>query len=192
MTTMISEPFSSVLFCDTALISMFLSLDVATIRNLASRPSAPHFFAPLGNDGFFRSLGVPESRTHIMDWWDSKRLEISSAPLDNKAAVDITCTPAQHFSGRTPTSMSCTLWASWVVQEVIDGPAKAKFEPQPADSLTNASSSSRPPVKVFFGGDTGYRSVMDHQNEDEVPVCPAFREIGEKFGGFDVALLPIG
>ncbi|KAH6892844.1 N-acyl-phosphatidylethanolamine-hydrolyzing phospholipase D [Coprinopsis sp. MPI-PUGE-AT-0042] len=168
-------------------------LDVTTIRNLASRPSAPHFFAPLGNDGFFRSLGVPESRTHVMDWWDSKRLEISdSSASDNKAAVDITCTPAQHFSGRTPTSTYSTLWASWVVQEVVDDVAKTTAESQPADSLVSTSSGIRPPLKVFFGGDTGYRSVMDHQNEDEVPVCPAFREIGEKFGGFDVALIPIG
>jgi N-acyl-phosphatidylethanolamine-hydrolysing phospholipase D len=32
--------------------------------------------------------------------------------------------------------------------------------------------------KVFFGADSGY--------------CPAFREIGEHFGGCDVAMLPIG
>ncbi|KAF6743070.1 hypothetical protein DFP72DRAFT_756445, partial [Ephemerocybe angulata] len=41
-----------------------------------------------------------------------------------------------------------------------------------------------------FGGDTGYRSVMDHQKEDEVPVCPAFKEIGKVFGSFDLALIP--
>lgn len=46
--------------------------------------------------------------------------------------------------------------------------------------------------KVFFGGDTGYRAVMDGQDEDTVPVCPAFKEIGEKFGGFDLAMIPIG
>jgi N-acyl-phosphatidylethanolamine-hydrolysing phospholipase D len=33
---------------------------------------------------------------------------------------------------------------------------------------------------------------MDGQNEDEVPTCPAFKTIGETFGGFDVALIPIG
>ena len=110
-----------------------------------------------------------------MDWWGSKRLEIT-AP-SSTATVDITCTPAQHFSGRTLSAYYTTLWASWVVEEVID---------------TAKTSQSRSPLKVFFGGDTGYRSVMDHQKEDEVPVCPAFREIGEKFGGFDVALIPIG
>ena len=32
--------------------------------------------------------------------------------------------------------------------------------------------------KLFFAGDTGY--------------CPAFKEIGKKFSGFDVSLIPIG
>jgi len=46
--------------------------------------------------------------------------------------------------------------------------------------------------KVWFGGDTGYRTVRDGEDENKVPVCPAFRQIGEKFGGFDLALIPIG
>ena len=45
---------------------------------------------------------------------------------------------------------------------------------------------------MFFGGDTGYRAVFDGETEDELPVCPAFKEIGEKFGGFDLAFIPIG
>jgi N-acyl-phosphatidylethanolamine-hydrolysing phospholipase D len=35
-----------------------------------------------------------------------------------------------------------------------------------------------PNFSVFFGGDSGY--------------CPAFAEIGERFGGCDIAMLPIG
>jgi len=46
--------------------------------------------------------------------------------------------------------------------------------------------------KVWFGGDTGYRSVRGGQDEDQVPVCPAFAEIGEAFGHFDFAMIPIG
>jgi len=45
---------------------------------------------------------------------------------------------------------------------------------------------------VYFAGDTGYRAVRDGEDEDKVPVCPAFVEVGERFGGFDMALLPIG
>jgi L-ascorbate metabolism protein UlaG (beta-lactamase superfamily) len=46
--------------------------------------------------------------------------------------------------------------------------------------------------KLYFAGDTGYRTVRDGEDEDKVPVCPAFAEVGERFGGVDVALLPIG
>lgn len=45
---------------------------------------------------------------------------------------------------------------------------------------------------MFFAGDTGYRSVQDGQDEDKVPTCPVFKEIGEHFGGFDFAMIPIG
>ena len=45
---------------------------------------------------------------------------------------------------------------------------------------------------VYFAGDTAYRAVRDGEDEDKVPVCPAFAEAGERFGGFDIALVPIG
>ncbi|KIJ50233.1 hypothetical protein M422DRAFT_27312, partial [Sphaerobolus stellatus SS14] len=45
---------------------------------------------------------------------------------------------------------------------------------------------------LWFGGDTGYRSVRDGEDEDKLPVCPAFKEIGAKFGAFNLALIPIG
>ncbi|TFK19218.1 N-acyl-phosphatidylethanolamine-hydrolyzing phospholipase D [Coprinopsis marcescibilis] len=153
-------------------------LDTHTIRTLANSPSFPHIFAGLGNGPFFESLGIPKSRTHIMDWWESKRLEVSENGRV-VGTVDITCTPAQHFSGRSFSAYYTTLWASWSVEEVV--PAAQAEQPERRDA-----------VKLFFGGDTGYRSVMDHQKEDEVPVCPAFKEIGNVFGGFDLALIPIG
>ncbi|KAK0191843.1 beta-lactamase superfamily domain-containing protein [Armillaria mellea] len=45
---------------------------------------------------------------------------------------------------------------------------------------------------VYFAGDTGYRSVKDGEDEAERPACPAFKEIGEHFGGFNLAMIPIG
>ena len=41
---------------------------------------------------------------------------------------------------------------------------------------------------MWFAGDTGYRSF----ETPGAPVCPAFAEVGERFGGVDLALLPIG
>ncbi|KAG6829661.1 hypothetical protein H0H92_003904 [Tricholoma furcatifolium] len=150
-------------------------LDTHTISILSKRPRIPHFFAPLGNRSFFKAFDIPDDHVHIMDWWDVKRLKASFPTERNEPAqdvtVDITCTPAQHFTGRSLFDRFKTLWASWVVEEVrTEGPG----------------------VKVFFGGDTGYRSVPDGKNEDEMPVCPAFKEIGERFGGFDFAMIPIG
>ncbi|KAB8289536.1 hypothetical protein EYC80_010694 [Monilinia laxa] len=53
---------------------------------------------------------------------------------------------------------------------------------------------------VWFGGDTGYRAVpplpkgVDDYGDAyaHLPVCPAFREIGELRGPFDLGLIPIG
>ena len=39
--------------------------------------------------------------------------------------------------------------------------------------------------------DTGYRSVADGQDEDNVPRCPAFKQIGQKYGPFDLASLAL-
>jgi len=132
-----------------------------------------------------------------MDWWDSKRLEVSfdgvadainpTEPIDNnnlnfsnKRVVDITCTPSQHFTGRTLWDNFKTLWASWVVEEIV------------VDQPNGATLARRSPVKVYFAGDTAYRTVLEGEDEDKVPVCPAFGEIGKRFGGFDFAMIPIG
>ncbi|KAG5649858.1 hypothetical protein H0H81_001747 [Sphagnurus paluster] len=149
------------------------SLDTHTIKVLSKRTRTPHFFAPLGNDDYFKSFGIPETHIHMMDWWDSKRIEVSPTSGEpHKVKVDITCTPAQHFTGRSLFDRFKTLWASWAVEEVRDA--------------------GDPGVNVFFAGDTGYRAVLDGQEEDKVPVCPVFKEIGETFGEFDFAMIPIG
>ena len=147
-----------------------------------SRP--PHIFAPLGNDAYFRSLGIKDNQVHTLDWWESRRVEVNASTTSKEAdaasvetpklAFDVTCTPAQHFTGRGLHDRFKTLWASWAVTEVV------------------APSASNEGVKVFFAGDTGYRAVRDGQDEDKVPTCPAFKEIGERFGGFDFAMIPIG
>ncbi|RDB22378.1 N-acyl-phosphatidylethanolamine-hydrolyzing phospholipase D [Hypsizygus marmoreus] len=163
-------------------------LDTHTIKLLSQRPRTPHFFAPLGNGYFFKSLGIPDSNIHIMDWWDSKRLEVPTSSDESDKAncvtVDMTCTPAQHFTGRTPFDRLKSLWASWVVEEITPSSEHMGGGPSSVSDSKGA--------KVFFGGDTGYRAVLDGQNEDEVPVCPAFKEIGERFDGFNFAMIPIG
>lgn len=149
------------------------------------RDRKPHIFAPLGNANYFRSIGIPKDNVHILDWWDSNRIEVqipekgsTDSSKENggseKISFDLTCTPCQHFTGRGIFDRFKSLWASWVVEEIVPPSSQEKG------------------VKVFFGGDTGYRAVRDGQNEEEVPSCPVFEEIGERFGGFDFAMIPIG
>ena len=146
-------------------------MDTSTLQTLNRLHPHLHFFAPLGNDHYFSSIGIPADRFHCLDWWDNRNITINlhnavetGAPLTEE--VKLTCTPCQHFTGRGILDRFKTLWSSWVVESKE--------------------------MKVFFGGDTGYRAVYDGENEDELPVCPAFKEIGENFGGFDLAFIPIG
>ena len=85
------------------------------------------------------------------------------------AGLTFTCVPAQHFSGRGLFDRDRSHWAGWTFRS------------------TEAN--------VYFAGDTGYRSVprgLPASEEDTLPACPAFKEIGEQLGPFDVSLIPIG
>lgn len=120
-------------------------LDTATVDWLVTNRAAP-FVVPLGVGAHLRRWGVPEDRVVELDWDAEHRI----------GDLTLTCTEAQHFSGRLFTN-NTTLWSSW---------ALTSGEPD----------SSR--VSVFFGGDTGY--------------TPAFADIGERHGPFDLSVLPIG
>lgn len=148
------------------------SLDSPTLRTLRELHN-PHIFCPLNNDALLASLGFPADHAHSLDWWDARSVTAAlpsatpgGAPV--QTTFKLTCTPAQHTANRSPFDRWCSLWASWAVE------------------------GDTPGSSVYFGGDTGYRTVLEGEDEDAVPVCPAFAEIGERFGGFELALLPIG
>lgn len=93
-------------------------LDTATIDAL-TRLQDVAFVVPLGVGSHLRVWGVPPHRIHELDWDGQVELE----------GLTLTCTEAQHFSGRG-LSRNNTLWSSWVV--------------------------AGPEHRVLFGGDTGY------------------------------------
>lgn len=149
-------------------------LDHATIMQLyARRKSQIHFFAALGNASWFRGCGIAADQVTELDWWDSVNVDV-----DGVGAVTLTCTPSQHFSGRGVLDHGKALWCSWSLHE------------------GNGGDEARKVHKVYFAGDTGYRTVtqpgLSHDEEAKFPHCPAFAEIGDRLGPFDVALLPIG
>lgn len=115
-------------------------LDIATIEYLARR--VRHYFVPLGVGERLKSMGVPPDRITEFDWWQAGEHD----------GVQLTATPAQHFSGRTLNDRDRTLWASWVIQSGAQ--------------------------RIFYSGDSGY--------------FPGFRKIGERFGGFDLAMMENG
>lgn len=115
-----------------------------------------HFFAGLGNKSWFmQHVNCRDHEVTDSDWWDSYRVKVEGV-----GEVNITCTPTQHFSGRTPFDSGQTLWCSFVAE------AAGK--------------------KLYFSGDTAYQAV------NTPTPCPVFKEIGEVFGPFDLAFLPIG
>ncbi|KAL1390055.1 Zn-dependent hydrolase/oxidoreductase [Phyllosticta capitalensis] len=149
-----------------------------------------HFFAPLGNKKWFVDSGI--HNVTELDWWEAKDVRLSkvdtkggqsngpevvdagsqSTASDISATVE--CLPCQHIAARTLFDKAHTLWSSW--------------------SITSGGKT------VWFAGDTGYRAVPEvPKGEDdygakyaELPHCPAFKQIGDLRGPFDLGLIPIG
>ncbi|KAI8997350.1 beta-lactamase superfamily domain-containing protein [Pilobolus umbonatus] len=159
-------------------------LDSNSIKELETLHPECKFYVPLGNKAWFK-LSKPlntrgEERVTELDWWDESILQRYNGDGHVTAELKLTCTPCQHFSGRGLLDRNKTLWASWAIEGWVNQSSKGK---------------------VFFGGDTGYRTVPqtatkeqfhDLEYLDTLPHCPVFKEIGEKFGHFDLALIPIG
>ncbi|KAI8081710.1 beta-lactamase superfamily domain-containing protein, partial [Halteromyces radiatus] len=158
-------------------------LDLGTIQSLTTKNPDTRFFVPLGNKDWFGQISKQKTtsgqdRVVELDWWESSTLDISSSSNNQ---LKLTCTPCQHFSGRGLRDRNKTLWASWCVEGIHNGTSTKG--------------------KIFFGGDTGYRTVpatagpekeYDEDYLETLPHCPAFKEIGNTIGPFDVALIPIG
>ena len=94
-------------------------LDRETVQRLA-REHHSTFFVPLGLKAWFAGIGVANAIE--LDWWESRAFR----------GLTVTCTPAQHSSGRGLHDQDARLWSSWT----LSGRAR----------------------RVYFAGDTGYFS----------------------------------
>ncbi|KAF8195774.1 beta-lactamase superfamily domain-containing protein [Mycena galopus ATCC 62051] len=147
-------------------------LDLNTVKTLyfdKSRAQPLHFVCGLGTKEWFVSCGVRPEHVTEMDWWDEVDIAVPDV-----GDVRLACTPSQHGSRRGALDDCSMLWCSYAFEEL--------------------GSSNK---KLFFAGDTGYRSVTEEdvaagKKKEELPHCPAFAEIGKLYGPFDLALLPIG
>lgn len=94
-------------------------LDDRTVRAVTRAHPYATWLVPLGLAVFVRGRGA--RAVAELDWWQEARV----GPLR------ITCTPAQHFSGRSLRDRAATLWCGWALAH--DGGKR-----------------------VFFAGDTGH------------------------------------
>ena len=92
-------------------------LDTNTIKLLKDKVKM--FYVPLDVMPYLLEWGVPLEKIKELGWWQSMKQE----------ELEITCTPARHFSGRGLWAYNQTLWAGWAF----------KYKNK----------------RFFFGGDTG-------------------------------------
>lgn len=149
-----------------------------TLVKIREKHKNVHFWVPLGNKSWFEREGF--KNVTELDWWQERDITITlSAAEAEKEGIEqiearISCVPCQHRSARGAFDQCHTLWASWCI-----------------------SSGGK---NVYFGGDTGYRSVPQVPDGESdygekyasLPYCPAFKQIGEACGPFELGLIPIG
>jgi N-acyl-phosphatidylethanolamine-hydrolysing phospholipase D len=155
-------------------------LDLATVEALFRKFPNARYFVPLGNKNWVRSLGIPEDRIHELDWWDKREYSVQDFGHETPDAssedvlLRFTAVPAQHNSGRGALDQGTTLWCGWVIEQLVVSKDEAE-----------ASKVRRKGV-IYHAGDTGYRRTAKSE-----AVCPVFKEIGQKFGPFDMSFVPI-
>lgn len=115
-------------------------LDAATVKQLAAAHPECTFVVPMGVDRRLRGWGI--DHCIAATWWDACEV----------AGLRITCTPAQHFSGRTAFDRDTTLWATWMLEPKQGG-------------------------AVWFGGDTGwfdagFRAIGDAFDDVRLALIP--------------------
>lgn len=115
-------------------------LDYGSIRKLKDKTA--RFIVPMGVRKRLIKWGVSAKKITEHAWGDEFEFQ----------GLQLACTPARHFSGRSLFDRNSTLWCSWVIKGQE--------------------------TKVFFSGDSGYG--------------PHFKEIGKKYGPFDLTLMECG
>ncbi|WP_297443174.1 MBL fold metallo-hydrolase [Acidocella sp.] len=97
-------------------------MDLGSLRALKGRFPGARIITPLGNGAYLARKGIGGSIE--LDWWESVRL----------GAVEVTITPARHFSARTLRDRRKMLWGGLVMK------AEGK--------------------SVYFAGDTAYTGAF--------------------------------
>lgn len=116
-------------------------LDHQTILKLKEKTKL--FCVPLGIGEHLEKWGVPAEQIREFDWWEGEEV---------LAGIELTSTPARHFSGRGFTRNK-TLWSSFVLK-------------------TGG-------FNIFIGGDSGYDGAFQKIGETYGPFDMAMLECGQ-------------
>lgn len=116
-------------------------LDYASIVKLKDKVGA--YFVPLGVGVHLEAWGVSRAKIHEKDWWEATAFK----------NIKLTCTPAQHFSGRKFNNRKSTLWSSWVI--------------------------TSKDANIYFSGDSGYGKHFAQIGENYGPFDLALIECGQ-------------
>ncbi len=86
-------------------------MDLPTLRRIDQRDQ-PVFLTGLRNQRHLMSVGIPPDRVRELDWWESVSLHQLDAAF---GSVNVTYTPSQHFSARTPWDADRALWGGFCI-----------------------------------------------------------------------------
>ncbi|KAL3424143.1 NAPE-hydrolyzing phospholipase D [Phlyctema vagabunda] len=169
--------------CDAIVISHnhYDHLDLSSLKTISKKFPKCKYFVPLGNKSWLSGTGIAKELIYELDWWGD--LDLPASDFDFKLAEDVkevsrlkfTCVPAQHNSGRGTLDQGKTLWCGWVIEQFLDSPGN-----------DSNNMEKRRKGAIYFAGDTGYRRTSKSEE-----VCPAFKEIGDRLGPFDLSFVPI-
>ena len=105
----------------------------ATIAALVASGQKPMILVPLGLKAWFDARAIPNVTE--LDWWGHADVTHDAGGHALAQPVRIHCTPAQHWSRRTPFDTNASLWGGYMVER----------NPGAGDAW-----------RFLFPGDTGY------------------------------------
>ncbi|KAH9843439.1 N-acyl-phosphatidylethanolamine-hydrolyzing phospholipase D [Teratosphaeria destructans] len=162
------------------------------------------FIVPLGNRQWFLDCGIDAERVVELDWWDAATLQ---PPSGDALPLKITCTPAQHNSGRSgPADADTTLWSSWYIEHGLPsgmthrvyfaGDTGYQFHDSPSWPPAPPSDSTDPSSAMSSKRHFGFRrkqnpGEIDRNEDKQWPECPAFKDIASRLGQPHVLMLPV-
>lgn len=80
-------------------------LDYETIKKIDSKVKM--YVVPLGIESYLMGWGIDENKICSLSWWDETNID----------GVQVTLTPAQHYTTRNPLGFNSTWWGGFVLKD---------------------------------------------------------------------------